>query len=48
VLGIGPRRDLRLKEFLRQRVGELAADFQVIELFTVSQEIEYEDLHLVR
>ena len=48
VLGIGPRRDLGLEVFLWQRVGQLVADLQVLELFAISQEIEDEDLHLVR
>jgi hypothetical protein len=40
---IGARGDLRVAVFLRQFVG----DFQVFELLTVSQEIEYEDFHRV-
>ena len=48
VLGIGPRGDFGLEIFLGQRVGQLVVDLQVLELFAVSQEIEYEDLHLVR
>ena len=45
VLGISARGDFGLKIFLRQRVGQLVVDLQVLELFAVSQEIEYEDLH---
>src|SRR5260370_2389591 len=47
MLGIGPRRVLRLEILLWQRVGQLVADLQVLELFAVSQEIEYEDLHRI-
>src|SRR6516165_7213508 len=47
MFGIGPRRDLGLEIFVRQRIGQLVADLQMIELFTISQEIEYEDFHRI-
>src|SRR6516165_8199194 len=45
MFGVSPRRDLRFEIFLLQRVGQLAPDLQVLKLFTVSQEIEYKNLH---
>ena len=48
VLGIGPRGDLGLKVFLWQRIRQLVADFQVLELLTIRQKIEDEDFHVVR
>jgi len=48
VLGIGPHRNLRLEIFLRQRIWQLAADFQMLQLLAIRQEVEYENLHLVR
>jgi hypothetical protein len=48
VLGIGPRRDLGVEVFFRQRIGQLVADFQVPELLAVSKEIEDKDFHVVR
>jgi len=47
VFGIGSRRNLRLEILLWQRVGQLVADLQVLELFAVSQEIEYKNLHRI-
>jgi hypothetical protein len=47
MFGIGPCRDLRLEILLRQRIGQLVADLQMLELFTVRQEIENEDLHRI-
>jgi hypothetical protein len=35
MFGIGPRRDLGLEIFARQWVGQLVADFQVLELFSL-------------
>ena len=46
VLGISPRGDFGFEVFLWQCVGQLVVDLQVVELFAVSQEIEYEHLHL--
>jgi hypothetical protein len=46
MLGIGPCRDLRSEIFLLQRIGQLAPDLQMLKLFTISQEIEYEDFHI--
>jgi len=48
VLGIGSHRDPGLEVFLRQRIGQLVADFQMLELLPICQEIEYEDFHVVR
>src|ERR1700739_1908914 len=45
MLSIGPGCDLRLEILLRQRVGQLAPDLQVLELLTIGQEIEYKDFH---
>src|SRR5690242_16237072 len=45
VLGIGPRRDLRVEMFARQRIRQLVADLQMLELLPVSQQIKDEHLH---
>ena len=44
VLGIGPERDVGLEVAVRQRVGQLAADLEMIELFAVGQQVEDETL----
>ena len=48
VLGISARRDLGLEVFLWQRVGQLAANFQMFELLTIRKKIEDKDLHVAR
>ncbi len=48
MLGIGAHRDLGFEVLLRQRIGQLVADLQMVELFAIGQEIEDEDLHVVR
>ncbi len=45
MLGIGPDGDFGLEMPARQRIGELVADFQMVELFAIGQQIEDEDLH---
>ena len=37
VLGIGPCRHLRFEVFVGQRIGQLVADLQMLELLAVSQ-----------
>src|SRR5262249_50011928 len=48
MLGISPHRDFGFEVFLWQRIGQLVADFQMLELLPICQEIEYEDFHVVR
>src|SRR5215472_10792566 len=47
MLGIGPCRYLGLEVFVGQRIGQLAVDFQMLELLAVSQQIKDEDLHRI-
>ena len=37
VLGIGPRRHIRFEVFVRQRIRQLVADLQMLELLAVGQ-----------
>ena len=48
MLGISARRHLRLEKFLRQRVGQLVAHFQMLELLPISQEVKYKNFHVIR
>ena len=43
VLSIGANRDVRLEVPGRERASEFVADFQVVEMFVVRQQIERED-----
>ena len=45
MLGIGPRRDFGLEMPFRQRIGQLVADLQMIELLAIGQEIKDKDFH---
>src|SRR5271170_8038944 len=45
VLGIGSRRDLRIEVLLRQRIGQFAADLQMVQLLPIGQQIEDKDFH---
>ena len=45
MLGIGADGDVRLEEFLAQRIGQFRADLHVLEAFAIGQQIEDKDLH---
>jgi hypothetical protein len=45
MLGIGANRDVGLEITVRERVGQLAADLEMVELFAVGEQIKDEDLH---
>jgi hypothetical protein len=45
VLRVGADRDVRLEVPGGERVGQFVADFQVVEMFAVRQQIEHEDPH---
>ncbi len=47
MLGIGARRDLGLEMLLRQRIGQLAADFQMVELLAIGQQVKDKDFHRI-
>jgi hypothetical protein len=47
VLGVSADGDLRPEITFRQRIGQLAADLQMIELLAISQQVEDKDLHRV-
>src|SRR5262249_35450528 len=45
MLAIGPGRDLGVEMFVGQRVGQLVAELQMLELLAISQEIEDKNFH---
>jgi hypothetical protein len=45
MFGIGANRDVGLEVPVRQRVGQLAADLEMIKLFAVGEQIEDENFH---
>src|SRR5664279_5059206 len=45
MFGVGPNGDVGLEISVRQRVGEFAANLEMVELFAVSEQIEDEYLH---
>ncbi len=47
MLGIGARGDLRVEVPFGQRIGQLIADFQMVELLAIGQKIKDENFHLV-
>src|ERR1700722_16013325 len=45
MLGVGPNRDVGLEIPVRERVGQLAADLEMVELFAVGEQIKDENFH---
>ena len=45
MLGIGAHRDIGLEVAAGKRVGELAADLEMVELFAIGEQVEDEDFH---
>src|SRR5215469_11197112 len=45
MLGIGAHRDVGLEVAAGERVGELAADLEMVELFAIGEQVEDEDFH---
>src|SRR5471032_3232315 len=45
MFGIGANRDVGLEVAVRQRIGQFAADLEMVELFAIGEQIEDEDLH---
>src|SRR5689334_22513544 len=45
VLGIGAHRDVGLEVAAGERVGELASDLEMVELFAIGEQVEDEDFH---
>ena len=45
MLGVGAHRDVGLEVLLGQRIGQLVADLQMVEVLAIGQQIEDEDLH---
>ena len=45
VLGVGADGDLGLEMLRGQRIGQLAADLQMVEIFAVGEQVEDEDFH---
>ena len=47
MLGVGARRDLGREMLSRQRIGQLAADFQMFELLAIGQQVKDKDFHSI-
>ena len=45
MLGIGAHRHVGFEVAVRERVGELAADLEMIELFAIGEQVKDENLH---
>src|SRR5215475_1496006 len=45
MLGIGAHRDVGLEVAIGERIGELAADLEMLELFAIGEQVEDENLH---
>jgi hypothetical protein len=45
MFGVGSHRHVCLEVSVRQGIGELASDFEMVELFAVCEQIEDENLH---
>ncbi len=45
MLGIGARRDFRLEVLFRERIGQFAADLEMLELFAIRQQVKDEHFH---
>jgi hypothetical protein len=47
MLGIGAHGDVGLEELPAERIGQFRADFHVLEVFAVGQQVEDKDLHAI-
>ena len=45
MFGIGAHRDLGLEVAVRERIGQFAADLEMVELFAIGEQVKDENLH---